>query len=378
MKDQFKLLDEIIKIKHELSVLKKRKKKKKALVRKKSKSKHQYKISTKHLTNAVQPAQQPIMVNPYYHEQLKHDAKNYLIPTKKEDENQLVVVPPPKKEKRPPTPKKLVYVKSPLKKRMTQAFQYTKAQLSKLSLKDLRAMIKLRLPDVTEAQLKLINSKNKASMIKKFVETIQEDEQDGGGKNVDENVEDDLNYAHIHPPKSQTYNSPFDDDNFGVNPSAFASVSSYESPTFPDQYASTVPMTPQKYSSSSYIPDEKLSSSDTSSLHQKESPSSLQLSQPLFTDQTASSSSAGEHSPQFIDDHASTSSHPFMTATVPPPPQPKKSSRLAAATKVTDTTITIPRSSTRRPKKGVDDTPFTAPKEVKQTKKGGKTASVVL
>lgn len=384
MKDQFKLLDEIIKIKHELSVLKKRKKKKKALVRKKSKSKHQYKISTKHLTNAVQPAQQPIMVNPYYHEQLKHDAKNYLIPTKKEDENQLVVVPPPKKEKRPPTPKKLVYVKSPLKKRMTQAFQYTKAQLSKLSLKDLRAMIKLRLPDVTEAQLKLINSKNKASMIKKFVETIQEDEQedeqDGGKK-----VEDDLNYAHIHPPKSsQTYNSPFDDDNFGVNPSAyenqFASVSSsYESPTFPDQYASSVVShTPQKYSSSSYIPDEKLSSSDTSSLHQKESPSSLQLSQPLFTDQTASSSSAGEHSPQFIDDHASTSSHPFMTETVPPPPQPKKSSRLAAATKVTDTNITISRSSTRRPKKGADDIPFTAPKEVKQTKKGGKTASVVL
>ena len=164
---------------------------------------------------------------------------------------------------------------------------------------------------------------------------------------------------------TNAYNSPFSDDNFGVNPNAFASVSSYESPTFPDQYASTVPLTPQKYSSSSYIPDEKVSYSDTSSLHQKDSPSSLQLSQPLFTDQTASSSS-GEHSPQFIDDHASTSSHPFMTATVPPPPA-KKSSRLAAATKVTDTNITIPRSSTRRPKKGVDDTPFTTPKEVKKT-----------
>ena len=312
------------------------------------------------------------MINPNYHEQLKHDAKNYLVSTKKEDENQLVVV-PPKKEKRPPTPKKIVYVKSPLKKRMTQAFQYTKAQLLKLSLKDLKAMIKLRLPDVTDAQLKLINSKNKASMIKKFVETIQADEQV-----VDENVEiNDLSYADIHPIQNQTYNSPFDDDNFGVNPSAFASVSSYESPTFPDQYASTVPLTPQKYSSSSYIPDEKVSSSDTSSLHQKESPSSLQLSQPLFTDQTASSSS-GEHSPQFIDDHASTSSHPFMTATVPTPPQPKKSKRIAATvenTKVVDK-ISIPRTSTRRPKKEADEG-FTKPLVVK-SKKGGKTASVVL
>jgi hypothetical protein len=363
MKDHFKLLEEIIKIKHELSVLKKRKKKKKALVRKKSKSKHQYKISTKHLTNAVQPAQQPIMVNPYYHEQLKHDAKNYLIPTKKEDENQLVVVVPPKKVKRPPTPKKIVYVKSPLKKRMTQAFQYTKAQLSKLSLKDLRAMIKLRLPDVTDAQLKLINSKNKVSMIKKFVDVIKEDEQDGG-ESVDD---DDLNYAHIHPKKSQTYNSPFDDDNFGVNPSAFASVSSYDSPTFADQHASTEPLTPQKYSSSSYIPEQKLSSSDTSSLHQKESPSSLQLSQPLFTDQTASSSS-GEYSPQFIDDHASTSSHPFMTATVPTPPQPKKSKRIAA----TADKISIPRTSTRLPKKTTQDTSFTKPLDITKSKKGKK------
>ena len=38
MKEKFKLLEEIIKIKHELSVLKKKKKKKKALLRKKSKS----------------------------------------------------------------------------------------------------------------------------------------------------------------------------------------------------------------------------------------------------------------------------------------------------------------------------------------------------
>ena len=263
---------------------------------------------------------------------------------------------------------------------MTQAFQYTKAQLSKLSLKDLKAMIKLRLPDVTDAQLKLINSKNKASMIKKFVETIQADEQV-----VDKNVDDadDLNYAHIHPKKSQTYNSPFDDENFGVNPSAyenqFASVSSsYESPSFPDQYASSiVSHTPQKYSSSSLLPDQKVSSSVPSLLDQKESSLSLQLSPSLFPDQSASSSS-GENSPQFIDDNASTSSHPFMTATVPTPPQPKKSKRIAATienTKVVDK-ISIPRTSTRRPKKEADEPGFTKPLVVKP-KKGGKT-SVVL
>lgn len=365
MKENFKLLEEIIKIKHELSVLKK-KKKKKALLRKKSKSRQkQYKISTKHLTNAVQPLQQPIMINPNYHEQLKHDAKNYLVPTKKEDENQLVVV-PPKKEKRPPTPKKIVYVKSPLKKRMTQAFQYTKAQLSKLSLKDLRSMIKLRLPQVTEIQLKKINLKNKASMIKKFVEVIQADE------NVEVNDdEDDLNYAQIYPRKSDIHNSPFSDDNFGVNPQ------------FLDHSAiSTVAFTPEKNTSSSLLSDQKVSSSVPSILDQKESSSSLHLSQPLFHDQSASSSS-GEHSPQFIDDHASTSSHPFITATVPTPPQPKKSTRIATRiaiptslineiqnTKVADK-ISIPRTLTRRPKK--EDTNFSKPLVITKAKKSGKT-----
>jgi len=102
-----KLLEEIKKIRKEIKELKKKKKLKTTKAKIKTKTKAQLthgkqlkekkeKISTKYLTNPVQPAQIPMQINPNpYGDNLRQIARNYLAPAVPNvPNNQLVVVPP--------------------------------------------------------------------------------------------------------------------------------------------------------------------------------------------------------------------------------------------------------------------------------------------
>ena len=95
-----KLLEEIKKIRKEIKELKKKKKLKTTKAKIKTKTKtlreKKEKISTKYLTNPVQPAQIPMQINPNpYGDNLRQIARNYLAPAiPVVPNNQLVVVPP--------------------------------------------------------------------------------------------------------------------------------------------------------------------------------------------------------------------------------------------------------------------------------------------
>ena len=159
-----KLLEEIKKIRKEIKELKKKKKLKSTKAKIKSKTKKlkekaqlthgkKEKISTKYLTNPVQPAQIPMQINPNpYGDNLRQIARNYLIPAiPVVPNNQLIVVPPqlpqlppppqlPPQLQRPPPP--LLSAKKKRKSRLKQAVIYDKKFLMRLSLKDLRLEIK--------------------------------------------------------------------------------------------------------------------------------------------------------------------------------------------------------------------------------------------
>ena len=97
-----KLVEEIKKIRKEIKELKKKKKLKTTKAKIKTKTKKlrekKEKISTKYLTNPVQPAQIPMQINPNpnpYGDNLRQIARNYLAPAiPVVPNNQLVVVQP--------------------------------------------------------------------------------------------------------------------------------------------------------------------------------------------------------------------------------------------------------------------------------------------
>jgi len=216
MKSENILMDEIVKIRRELKRIKKLKKK----TTKHKKKKHR--ISTKNLTNPVQPHPQPIMITmpPQQIQQplenLRDISRNYLIPGNNlvaNPGNQLAVIPPVAIPPAPPPiarrPQLITSAKKKKRGRMKQAMQYEKPQLQKKSLKELKELINLRLPgQYTDAQLKQINGKNKDQAIDYFLQKIKQNEK----------PKDDGQYA-LAPDHPDFRRSLYNDDNFGVDSS---------------------------------------------------------------------------------------------------------------------------------------------------------------
>lgn len=225
MKSENILMDEIVKIRRELKRIKKEKKKKRNL------RKRKHRISTKYLTNPVQPSPQPIMITMPPQQQplenLRDMGRNYLIPgnnlinqANQNQGNQLAIIPPAinQRQRLPP----LLPSAKKKKKRITRAFQYEKPQLKKQSIKELRELIKLRLPGkYTEADLKRITGKNKDQAIDYFLQQIGQDER---GRREDDDDDDDQYGAMVtdypqyglapdHPQFGRSHN----DDHFGLD-----------------------------------------------------------------------------------------------------------------------------------------------------------------
>ena len=244
-----KLLEEIKKIRKEIKELKKKKKLKKTKAKIKSKTKQlrekKEKISTKYLTNPVQPTQIPMQINPNpYGDNLRQIARNYLAPAPIPvvPNNQLVVVPPqvPQVPQLPPPqlppaqlprpPPLLASARKKRKSRLKQAVIYDKKFLKRLTLKDLRLEIKRQFPDkYTDAQLNKIVGKNKEQIIDQY---FKEDEEEEGKKEPQQDAQD------LYP---NYFNQ--DDSAFAyVNPMLYESgVPSTSNRAFPSD------MTPQKY-----------------------------------------------------------------------------------------------------------------------------------
>ena len=249
-----KLLEEIKKIRKEIKELKKKKKLKKTKAKIKSKTKAQLthgkklrekkeKISTKYLTNPVQPAQIPMQINPNpYGDNLRQIARNYLAPAPIPvvPNNQLVVVPPqvPQLPQLPPpqlprAPPPLLSARKKRKSRLKQAVIYDKKFLMRLTLKDLRLEIKRQFPGVyTDAILKKITGKNKEQIIDQYFKEENEEE------NEEEEEE-------VEPDGQDLYPNYFNQDD-----SAFAYVNPilYDSDVpFTSNRAFPSDMTPPKY-----------------------------------------------------------------------------------------------------------------------------------
>ena len=96
------LIDEIKKLKHDI------KKKKKKAVKRKPKKKARGRISTKYLTNPIQPIQTPLIINPEavkIASDLLDKAFNYnKPPTPPPDPNAGALVVPPPRLRQPPPP----------------------------------------------------------------------------------------------------------------------------------------------------------------------------------------------------------------------------------------------------------------------------------
>jgi hypothetical protein len=115
---------------------------------------------------------------------------------------------------------------------MTRAMQYEKPQLKRKSLKELRELIKLRLPgQYTDEQLKEINGKNKSQAIDYFLQKIRQDEeQDELGEPEGEEEEeeyDDRRYA-LAPDHPNFRMHQQNDDHFGLDSSIFHSNSKFD------------------------------------------------------------------------------------------------------------------------------------------------------
>ena len=222
-----KLLEEIKKIRKEIKELKKKKKLKQTKAKIKSKTKQlrekKEKISTKYLTNPVQPAQIPMQINPNpYGDNLRQIARNYLAPAPIPvvPNNQLVVVPPQVPPPQlpppqlPPPPAQLPRAPPPLlasarkkrKSRLKQAVIYDKKFLMRLSLKDLRLEIKKQFPGkYNDATLKKITGKNKEQIIDQYFkeenEEEEEDEEEPDAQDLYPNYfnQDDSAFAYVNP-----------------------------------------------------------------------------------------------------------------------------------------------------------------------------------
>ena len=236
-----KLLEEIKKIRKEIKELKKKKKLKTTKAKIKSKTKQlrekKEKISTKYLTNPVQPAQIPMQINPNpYGDNLRQIARNYLAPAPIPvvPNNQLVVVPPqvPQLPQLPPpqlprAPPPLLSARKKRKSRLKQAVIYDKKFLMRLSLKDLRLEIKRQFPGVyTDAILKKITGKNKEQIIDQYFKEENEEENEEEEEEVEPDGQDlypnyfnqdDSAYAYVNPmlydsgvPSTSSYAFPSD------------------------------------------------------------------------------------------------------------------------------------------------------------------------
>ena len=219
-----KLLEEIKKIRKEIKELKKKKKLKKTKAKIKSKTKQlrekKEKISTKYLTNPVQPAQIPMQINPNpYGDNLRQIARNYLAPAPIPvvPNNQLVVVPPqvpqlpqlpqlpqpPAQLPRPPP--LLASARKKRKSRLKQAVIYDKKFLMRLTLKDLRLEIKRQFPGkYNDATLKKITGKNKEQIIDQYFKEENEEEEEEeelDGQDLYPNYfnQDDSAFAYVNP-----------------------------------------------------------------------------------------------------------------------------------------------------------------------------------
>jgi hypothetical protein len=246
-----KLLEEIKKIRKEIKELKKKKKLKTTKAKIKSKTKtlreKKEKISTKYLTNPVQPAQIPMQINPNpYGDNLRQIARNYLAPAiPVVPNNQLVVVPPPPQVPQlpqlPPPPQvpqlprplpPLLSAKKKRKSRLKQAVIYDKTFLMKMTLTNLRLEIKKHFPGkYTDAELKKITGKNREKVIDQYfnAELPQEEDEDEDAQDL---------YANHYNPADNAFAY--------VNPMLYSSNFSSDIPSTPkNPFPSDA--TPQKY-----------------------------------------------------------------------------------------------------------------------------------